>query len=144
MAKTKKEIEEWIKAFNLRQVERMKEDDYDDYIYEDDINGFERFRGGGEWSIELTVPQAILDLLPEWESSCWWEVDIVHENGDGAFESEDEALDEYGVESIDEINAHFCRRFYRLTNEEESWWESLEDEIKGKTGLPFEEVKFLG
>ena len=144
MAKTKKEIEEWIKAFNLRQVERMKEDDYDDYIYEDDINGFERFRGGGEWGIELTVPQAILDLLPEWESSCWWEVDIVDENGDGAFESEDEALDEYGVESIDEINAHFCRRFYDLTDEEESWWESLEDEIKGKTGLPFEEVKFLG
>ena len=144
MAKTKKEIEEWIKAFNLRQVERMKEDDYDDYIDEDDINGFERFRGGGEWGIELTVPQAILDLLPEWESSCWWEVDIVDENGDGAFESEDEALDEYGVESIDEINAHFCRRFYDLTDEEESWWESLEDEIKGKTGLPFEEVKFLG
>ena len=144
MAKTKKEIEEWIKAFNLRQVERMKEDDYDDYIDEDDINGFERFRGGGEWGIELTVPQAILDLLPEWESSCWWEVDIVDENGDGAFESEDEALDEYGVESIDEINAHFCRRFYLLTAEEERWWESLEDEIKGKTGLPFEEVKFLG
>ena len=144
MAKTKKEIEEWIKAFNLRQVERMKEDDYDDYIDEDDINGFERFRGGGEWGIELTVPQAILDLLPEWESSCWWEVDIVDEDGDGAFESEDEALDEYGVESIDEINAHFCRRFYDLTDEEESWWESLEDEIKGKTGLPFEEVKFLG
>ena len=81
MAKTKKEIEEWIKAFNLRQVERMKEDDYDDYIDEDDINGFERFRGGGEWGIELTVPQAILDLLPEWESSCWWEVDIVDEDG---------------------------------------------------------------
>ena len=46
MAKTKKEIEEWIKAFNLRQVERMKEDDYDDYIDEDDINGFERFSFG--------------------------------------------------------------------------------------------------
>ena len=46
MAKTKKEIEEWIKAFNLRQVERMKEDDYADYIDEDDINGFERFGGG--------------------------------------------------------------------------------------------------
>ena len=144
MAKTNKEIEEWIKAFNLRQVERMKEDDYDDYIDEDDINGFERFRGGGEWGIELTVPQAILDLLPEWESSCWWEVDIVDEDGDGAFELEHEALDEYGVESIDEINAHFCRRFYLLTAEEERWWESLEDEIKGKTGLPFEEVKFLG
>ena len=140
MAKTKKEIEKWIKAFNAEQVERMKKDGYEG----NELDEFERFRGGGEWSIELTVPQAILDLLPEWESSCWWEVDIVDENGEGAFELEHEALDEYGVESIDEINAHFCRRFYRLTDEEESWWESLEDEIKGKTGLPFEEVKFLG
>ena len=140
MAKTKKEIEKWIKAFNAEQVERMKKDGYEG----NELDEFERFRGGGEWGIELTVPQAILDLLPEWESSCWWEVDIVDENGEGAFELEHEALDEYGVESIDEINAHFCRRFYRLTDEEESWWESLEDEIKGKTGLPFEEVKFLG
>ena len=140
MAKTKKEIEKWIKAFNAEQVERMKKDGYEGY----ELDEFERFRGGGEWSIELTVPQAILDLLPEWESKNWWEVDIVDENGEGAFELEHEALDEYGVESIDEINAHFCRRFYLLTAEEERWWESLEDEIKGKTGLPFEEVKFLG
>ena len=140
MAKTKKEIEKWIKAFNAEQVERMKKDGYEG----SELDEFERFRGGGEWSIELTVPQAILDLLPEWESKNWWEVDIVDENGEGAFELEHEALDEYGVESIDEINAHFCRRFYSLTAEEESWWESLEDEIKGKTGLPFEEIKFIG
>ena len=121
MAKTKKEIEKWIKAFNAEQVERMKKDGYEG----NELDEFERFRGGGEWSIELTVPQAILDLLPEWESSCWWEVDIVDENGEGAFELEHEALDEYGVESIDEINAHFCRRFYRLTAEEERWWECV-------------------
>ena len=53
MSKTmnKKEIEDWIKAFNQRQIERMKEDDYEDYI----DNECERFRGGGEWSIEITV-----------------------------------------------------------------------------------------
>ena len=28
-----------------------------------------------------------------------------------------------------------------MTGEEETWWESLEEEIKGKTGLPFEEVR---
>ena len=63
----KKEIEVWIKAFNERQFERMKEDDYLDYVDKEDINGRERFRGGGNWTIEYTVPQAILDLLPEWE-----------------------------------------------------------------------------
>ena len=31
------------------------------------------------------------------------------------FESEQEALDEFGVASIDEINGHFARRFYDLS-----------------------------
>ena len=47
----KKEIEVWIKAFNERQFERMKEDDYLDYVDKEDINGRERFRGGGNWTI---------------------------------------------------------------------------------------------
>tara|TARA_B100001250_G_C19102695_1_gene487573 strand:+ start:279 stop:494 length:216 start_codon:yes stop_codon:yes gene_type:complete len=71
MNKTKKEIENWIKAFNSEQVERMSADNYLDLIEDDDLNGFERFRGGGNWSVELVVPQAILDLLPEWESKNW-------------------------------------------------------------------------
>ena len=44
----------------------------------------------------------------------------------------------------DDINAIFCRRFYSITGEEEAWWESLEKEIKGKTGKPFEEVLSVG
>ena len=43
----------------------------------------------------------------------------------------------------DDINAIFCRRFYSMTGEE-AWWESLEEEIKGKTGQPFEEVRISG
>ncbi len=142
MYKTKKEIEKWIKAFNPEQVERMRADNYLDHIDEGDLNGSERFRGGGNWSVELVVPQALLDLLPEWESKNWWEVSVVmDEDGEGIFESEQEALDEYGVKSIDEINAHFARRFYDVSLDEEEYWVSLEKEFEGKTGLPFEQIR---
>ena len=141
MYKTKKEIEKWIKAFNPEQVERMRADNYLDHIDEKDLHGFERFRGGGNWSVELVAPQALLDLLPEWESKNWWEVGVVmDEDGEGIFESEQEALDEYGVKSIDEINAHFARRFYDVSLDEEEYWVSLEKEFEGKTGLPFEQI----
>ena len=141
MYKTKKEIEKWIKAFNPEQVERMRADNYLDHIDEEDLHGSERFRDGGNWSVELVVPQALLDLLPEWESENWWEVGVVmDEDGEGIFESEQEALDEYGVKSIDEINAHFARRFYDVSLDEEEYWVSLEKEFEGKTGLPFEQI----
>ena len=142
MYKTKKEIEKWINAFNPEQVERMRADNYLDHIDEGDLNGSERFRGGGNWSVELVVPQALLDLLPEWESENWWEVGVVmDEDGEGIFESEQEALDEYGVKSIDEINAHYARRFYDVSLDEEEYWVSLEKEFEGKTGLPFEQIR---
>ncbi|WP_269608943.1 hypothetical protein [Prochlorococcus marinus] len=142
MYKNKKEIEKWIKAFNPEQVERMRVDNYLDHIDEGDINGSKRFRGGGNWSVELVVPQAVLDLLPEWESKNWWQVGVVmDEDGEGIFKSEQKALDEYGVKSIDEINAHFARRFYDLSLDEEEWWISLEKEFEGKTGLPFEQIR---
>ena len=137
MYKSKKEIEDWVKAFNKEQIKRMKEDKYEGYEEES-----ERFRGGGEWSVELTVPQAILDLLPEWESENWWEVDVViDDDGEGICQTEEEALEEFEVESIDKINALFVRRFYQLSLDEEEWWVSLEKEIEGKTGRPFEEVR---
>ena len=142
MYKTKKEIEKWIKDFNPEQVERMRADNYLDHIDKEDLHGSERFRGGGNWSVELVAPQALLDLLPEWESKNWWEVGVVmDEDGEGIFESEQEALDEYGVKSIDEINAHFARRFYDVSLDEEEYWVSLEKEFEGKTGLPFEQIR---
>jgi len=142
MYKTKKEIEKWIKAFNPEQVERMRADNYLDHIDEEDLHGSERFRDGGNWSVELVAPQALLDLLPEWESENWWEVGVVmDEDGEGIFESEQEALDEYGVKSINEINAHFARRFYDVSLHEEEYWVSLEKEFEGKTGLPFEQIR---
>ena len=99
-------------------------------------------KGGGNWSVELVAPQALLDLLPEWESENWWKVGVVmDEDGEGIFESEQEALDEYGVKSIDEINAHFARRLYDVSLDEEEYWVSLEKEFEGKTGLPFEQIR---
>jgi len=137
MYKSQKDIDDWIKAFNKEQIKRMKEDKYEGYEEE-----YQRFRGGGEWSVELTVPQAILDLLPEWESENWWEVDVViDDDGEGICQTEEEALEEFEVESIDKINALFVRRFYQLSLDEEEWWVSLEKEIEGKTGRPFEEVR---
>ena len=142
MYKTKKEIEKWIKAFNPEQVERMRADNYLDHIDAGDLNGSERVRGGGNWSVEVVVPQALLDLLTEWESENWWKAGVVmDEDGEGIFESEQEALDEYGVKSIDEINAHFARRFYDVSLDEEEYWVSLEKEFEGKTGLPFEQIR---
>tara|TARA_B100000579_G_C22483987_1_gene689298 strand:+ start:467 stop:694 length:228 start_codon:yes stop_codon:yes gene_type:complete len=73
-----------------------------DHIDDDDLDGYERFRGGGNWSVELVGPKAILALLPEWESRNWWKVDLImNDDGEGIFESEQEALNEYGVKSID-------------------------------------------
>ena len=142
MHKTNKEIEDWIRKFNPEQVERMRADNYLDHINDDDLDGNERFRSGGNWSVELVAPQALLDLLPEWESKNWWEVSVVIDGeGEGVFDSEQEALDEYGVKSIDEINAHFARRFYDVSLDEEEWWISLEKEFEGKTGLPFEQIR---
>ena len=138
MYKTKKEIEKWIKAFNAEQVERMKKDGYEG----DELDEFERFRGGGEWSVEMVAPQALLDLLPEWESENWWEVGVViDDDGEGICQDEEEALEEFEVKSIDDINPIFTRRFYELSLEEEEYWVSLEKEYAGKTGLPFEEIR---
>jgi len=142
MYKTNKGIEDWIKKFNLEQVERMRADNYLDHVDEFDTNGSQRFRGGGNWSVELVVPQALLDLLPDWESKNWWEVSIVVDaKGEGVFDSVQEALNEYGVKSINEINSHFARRFYDVSLDEEEWWISLEKEIEGKTFLPFEQFR---
>ena len=63
MYKTKKEIEKWIKAFNPEQVERMRADNYLDHINEEGLHGSERFRGGGNWSVELFFPKTLLDLI---------------------------------------------------------------------------------
>ena len=77
------------------------EDDYWDEVKDQS----DRFRGGGEWSLEITVPQAILDLLPEWEAEHWWGVPVViDDDGEGICENEEEACEEYGVKDVDDIN----------------------------------------
>ena len=45
-----------------------------------------KIQGGGNWSVELVVPQALLDLIPEWESKNWWEADLLmNADGEGIF-----------------------------------------------------------
>ena len=141
MDKTKKEIEKWIQAFNPQQVERMRADNYLDYIDESNLNGNQRFRDGGEWSVELIVPQALIDLLPKQKRKNWQVVDLVIDDKEVIFKSEQEALDEYGVKNIEEINAHFARRFYEVSLDEEEYWVSLEKEFESKNGLPFEQIR---
>ena len=138
MYKSQKDIDDWVEAFNKREVQRLKKDDYWDEVKDQS----DRFRGGGEWALEIHVPQAILDLLPDEERENWWEVDVViDDDGEGICQNEEEACEEFGVKDVDDINAVFCRRFYKMTDEDEAWWSSLEVEIKGKTGRPFEEVR---
>ena len=123
MAKTKKEIEEWLKDFSKKQKENYEE--------------------GEEWNYEMYVPEAILNLLPEWERGTWDEVDwMIDDEGIGVFEEYtlEKGLEEYGVESIDDLNKIYWKRFYGITNDESEWWLSFEKEIQGKTGLPFEEI----
>tara|TARA_Y100001968_G_scaffold259680_1_gene247035 strand:- start:22 stop:177 length:156 start_codon:yes stop_codon:yes gene_type:complete len=45
----------------------MRADNDLDHINDNDLDGNERFRGGGNWSVELVALQALLDLLPEWK-----------------------------------------------------------------------------
>ena len=123
MAKTKQEIEAWLKDFSKKQKENYEE--------------------GEEWNYEMYVPEAILDLLPEWERETWDEVDwMIDDEGIGVFEEDtlEGELEDYGVKSIDDLNKIYWKRFYGITNDESNWWLSLEEEIQGKTGLPFEEM----
>ena len=66
----------------------MREDNYLDDIDDEDLDGYKRFKGDGNWSVELIVPQALLDLLPEWKSKNWCEVGLLI-NDDAASNSYD-------------------------------------------------------
>ncbi len=67
----------------------MREDNYLDDIDDEDLDGYKRFKGDGNWSVELIVPQALLDLLPEWKSKNWCEVDLlINDDGEEMFESQ--------------------------------------------------------
>ena len=53
---------------------------------------------------------------------------------------DEDAKEQYGVDSVDDLNECYYKQFYCLNQAEYDWWISLEEQIKGKTGLPFEEV----
>ena len=148
MAKTKKEIEEWLKDFYKRQLKIIEKDD----VWEE---GFEM---NGE-SITATyygyniiyIPQAIYDLLPEWEQLTWdycsWICDdegIGMLGAEGEEYADEEAKEEFGVDSVDDLNDCIMKKFYSLSQEDQRFWFDLGDQIKGTTGLPFEEMSIEG
>lgn len=140
MAKTKQEIEEWLKVFYQRQIKRLEEDD----IEYEECNGqvFNPYEG----DFIVYIPYAILELLPDWEDE-WGVADWIHDEstGIGLFgieeddDPDEEAKEEFGV-GIDELNDCYYKRFYCMKQSEIDWWHELGSQIKGKTGLPFEEV----
>ena len=80
----------------------MRADNYLDHINDDDLDGNERFRSGGNWSVELVAPKALLDLLPEWESKNWWEVGVViDEDGEGDACDYNDGI---GVNEVNDVN----------------------------------------
>mgnify|MGYP001358917897 CR=1 FL=1 len=146
MAKTKKEIEEWLKVFYRRQKERQIEDD----VWEEG-RGSEEYeffvRSCYENNFTIYIPEAIYDLLPDWDwdwEGCDWVMDSNSGLGllgvEGEEYADEDAKEQYGVDSVDDLNTCIYKRFYCLRSSEYDWWVSLEEEIKGKTGLPFEEV----
>ena len=76
----------------------------------------------------------------------------MNDEGIGFFGIEDfddpdeQAKEKYGVDSVDDLNGIYFKTFYSFDFEPDdySWWESLGDEIKGKTGLPNESVEVEG
>ena len=44
------------------------------------------------------------------------------------------------MDSVDEINDCYVKSFYCIMKSEQDWLLDLGDQIKGETGLPFEEV----
>ena len=39
-----------------------------DHINDKDLDGYERFGGGGNWSTMPVFPKSVVDLLSKWES----------------------------------------------------------------------------
>ncbi len=144
MAKTKQEIEEWLKVFYQRQVKRLEEDEMEkDSEYYIDEDGSVTTSSA---NYIIYVPEAILDLLPDWEygwEGCDWVMDsegIGLLGIEGEEYADEDAKEQYGVDSVDDLNSCHYKQFYCMRQSEYDWWVSLEEEIKGKTGLPFEEV----
>ena len=151
MARTKKEIENQLKDFYKRLRQRLKDQDvFDEY------NTSEEFTvtGNYESNYIVYIPEAVYDLLPDWERG--WEgcEYVMNDEGVGLLGIEDfddaneQAKEIYGVDSIDDLNPIYFKTFYSFDYDFEpddySWWESLGDEIKGKTGLPNESVEIEG
>ena len=146
MARTKQEIESQLKDFYKRLRQRMKDADvFDEY------DTSEEFTVTGDYDYEVIVyiPEAVYDLLPEWEEG-WEGCDYVNSYGVGFLSVEGEDPDEqanemYGVDSVDELNDIYYKRFYSFNPPEDyAFWDAFDKDIEGKTGLPNERVEIEG
>ena len=150
MVRTEQEIENQLKDFYKRLRQRMKDDDvFDKYDTSEEF----AVTGDYEWQVCVYIPEAVYDLLPEWEKSGWEECDYVMDDYGVGFlgieggeeEAEEEAKEKYGVDSVDELNDILYKRFYSFNAPEDyAFWDAFDKEIEGKTGLPNETVEIEG
>ena len=148
MARTKQEIEEQLKEFYKRLRQRMKDDDvFDEYDTSEEFT----VTGDCEWQVCVYIPEAVYDLLPVWETG-WEGCDYVMDGygvgflGIEDFDDPDEQAKEmYGVDSVDELNDIYYKRFYSFNPPEDyAFWDAFDKDIEGKTGLPNERVEIEG
>ena len=88
MYTTKKEIDKWIKLLNSEQVEMLRLDNYLDKIYDEDLDGCERFRGGkiNHWNLWFQKHSL---STPRMGKQNGREVDLlINDDVEGNFESE--------------------------------------------------------
>ena len=147
MGRKKKEIENQLKDFYKRLKIRMEENDV---LEEYDTTEEYTVTGDYEWQVCVYIPEAIYELLPDWEKG-WDKCEYTNNDYGIGFlgvEEEDdpdeEANELYGVNSVDELNDIYYKVFFAFEQKDYRWWISLGDEIKGKTGLPNERVEIEG
>ena len=113
MAKTKQEIEEWLKVFYRRQKERQIEDE----VWDEEDRGSEKYeffvRSCYENNFTIYIPQAIVDLMPDWDwdwEYCDWIMDTSSGIGllgiEGAQFADEDAKEQYGVDSVDDLSRY--------------------------------------
>ena len=147
MARTKQEIEEQLKEFYKRLRQRMKDADvFDEYDTSEEFT----VTGDYEYEVIVYIPEAVYNLLPEWEEG-WEGCDYVNNYGVGFLGIEDfddpdeQAKEMYGVDSVDELNDIYYKRFYSFNPPEDyAFWDAFDKDIEGKTGLPNERVEIEG
>ena len=114
MAKTKKEIGEWLKDLEQRDKEAAKKDGLDDY---------EEVTHYSSYNYIVVIPEDVYDQLPPDEQDKFEGCDLDDHT--------DFVEEEYGVES-DELNDLWQRKYFDLPNDDYNKWIDLGKDSKGE------------